>query len=253
LRPCTRRHAPGALERSGSGRKADAGAARHAVVRPDGVRFLLFDLDGTLIKPGTDFAAMREEVRLLFLAAGVPHDFPFRHILGGIDDAVAWLAAHGRGEEGRALRAKAYGFIEQREREGLARAAEIPGVRGALQAWREAGYQLGIFTRTHPDVMRESVAKFGLGPFDVLLSRADGPPKPDPAQVRLALARAGAGAHEALAIGDHVFDIQSARAAGVRAVGVLTGSGTRDALLAAGAMHVVPAVPDVAALLAKPS
>jgi phosphoglycolate phosphatase len=221
-------------------------------VRP-GPRFLLFDLDGTLIKPGTDFAAMREEVRLLFLAAGVPHDFPFRHILGGIDDAVDWLAAHGRGEEGQELRAKAYSFIEQREREGLARAAEIPGVRDALGRWREAGYQLGIFTRTHPDVLRDSIARFDLGRFDVLLSRADGPPKPDPAQVRLALQRARAAPDEALAVGDHVFDIHSARAAGVRAVGVLTGSGTRDALLAAGAELVLPAVPDLDAVLAKPS
>ncbi|MCA1813005.1 MAG: HAD family hydrolase [Halobacteriales archaeon] len=221
-------------------------------VRANGFRFLLFDLDGTLIKPGTDFAAMREEVRILFLAAGVPRDFPFRHILGGIDDAVDWLGAHGRAEEGRELRGKAYSFIEQREREGLARAVDIPGVVEALERWRSAGYQLGIYTRTHPDVLRDSVAKFRLGRFEVLLSRADCAPKPDPAQVHLALQRAGVAAEQALAIGDHVFDIQSARAARVRAVGVLTGSGTRDALLAAGAMHVVPAVPDVDGLLAKP-
>jgi phosphoglycolate phosphatase len=212
------------------------------------VRFLLFDLDGTLILPGTDFGAMREEVRALFAAAGAPAGLPFRHILGGVDDAVAWMAAHGKAEDAEGLRAQAYARIELREREGLGRAAEIPGVREALVRWR-ARYKLGVFTRTHPEVLRESIDRFHLGPFDVLLSRDDGPPKPDPAQVRMALRLAGVGPEEAVAVGDHVFDIEAARGAGVRAYGVLTGTGTRDALLAAGASGVLEALPELDARL----
>jgi HAD superfamily hydrolase (TIGR01509 family) len=217
---------------------------------PERPRLLLFDLDGTLISPGTDFAAMREEVRNLFVRAGVPQDFPFRHILGGLDDAATFLRKQGRdARDVEALRAQAYDLIERREREGLAMARAIPGVREALQAWR-ANYHVGIFTRTHPDVLRESIAKFDLGDFHVLLSRADGPPKPDPAQVRLALARAGGlMPNQAVVVGDHVFDIQAGKAAGVRSFGVLTGSGTREALLEAGAEDVLPAVPDLAARL----
>lgn len=208
----------------------------------DGLRFLLFDLDGTLITPGTDFKAMREEVRALLVAEGVPADFPMRHILGGMGDALAWLGARGRSaEDCDELRELAFAFIEARERAGLAQARPIPGAREALERWR-VRYKLGIFTRTHPDVLRESVERFGLGRFDVLLSRADGPAKPDPAQVRLALARAGCEAHEALAVGDHVFDVRSARGAGVRSVGVLTGTGTREELLREGAWMVLPSV-----------
>jgi HAD superfamily hydrolase (TIGR01509 family) len=215
----------------------------------DGLRFLLFDLDGTLIVPGTDFKAMREDVKALFVEAGVPADLPFRHILGGTEDACAWLVEHGRDPaEVQELKRGAYAFVEAREWEGLARAREIPGVRTALQAWR-GRYKLGIFTRTHPDVLRESIAKFDLGPFDVLLSRADGPPKPDPAQCRLALERAGVQAHEALAVGDHAFDVHSARGAGVRCVGVLTGSMTRAELEAAGADFILGSVADLRAHL----
>ena len=213
------------------------------------MRFLLFDLDGTLIQPGTDFAAMRREAQELFLKAGVPPEFPFRHILGGVEDATRWLVAHGHPpEEAWALHARAYTRIEARERAGLAVAREIPGVRDALGRWR-GRYRLGIFTRTHPDVLRESIAKFDLGPFDVLLSRADGPPKPDPAQVRLALQRAAVAPQEAVAVGDHVFDIQAGRGAGVRSFGVLTGSGTRQALLDAGAEQVLGALPELDAHL----
>jgi HAD superfamily hydrolase (TIGR01509 family) len=207
-----------------------------------GLRFLLFDLDGTLITPGTDFKRMREQVRELLIAEGVPADFPIRHILGGTEDACAWLRTQGRSEaECDAIRARAYAFIEERERAGLANAREIPGVREALDEWRTR-YQLGIFTRTHPEVMRESIAKFDLGRFDVLLSRADAPPKPDPGHVKLALALAKCQPSEALAIGDHVFDVQSARGAGVRAIGVLTGSGKAEDLLREGAERVVPSV-----------
>ena len=216
----------------------------------EGVRFLLFDLDGTLILPGTDFRAMREEVKQLFVDAGVPADFPFRHILGGTEDACDWLVAQGRDPaEVQELKRGAYAFVEAREWEGLARAREIEGVREALAHWRRS-YTLGIFTRTHPDVLRESIAKFDLGPFDVLLSRADGPPKPDPAQCRLALERAGVGPEATLAVGDHAFDVQSARGAGVRCVGVLTGSGTREELEREGAVLVVPALPHLRAYLA---
>lgn len=222
-----------------------AGVPRTNGLRAEGLRFLLFDLDGTLITPGTDFRAMREDVRGLFVDAGVPPDFPFRHILGGLEDACAWLAAHGRDAgEVEALKARAYREIEARERAGLAAARAIPGVREALAEWR-GRYRLGIYTRTHPDVLRESIARFDLGPFDVLLSRADGPPKPDPRQVQLALARAGVAAAEALAVGDHVFDVQSARGAGVRSVGVLTGSGKREELLAEGAELVLESLPDL--------
>lgn len=205
------------------------------------MRFLLFDLDGTLIMPGTDFAAMRTEVQALVRAAGVPEGVPFRHILGGTEAACAWLLQQGRAAEAAALRREAYGLIEARERSGLDRARAIPGVREALEVWR-AEYCLGIYTRTHPAVLRDSIARFDLGAFDVLLSREDGPPKPDPAQVRLALSRAGVRAHEALAVGDHVFDMQSARGAGVRGIGVLTGSGTREELLREGAERVVDSV-----------
>lgn len=211
-------------------------------------RFLLFDLDGTLLRPGTDFAAMRADVQALVRAAGVPEGVAFRHILGGTEAACAWLRAEGREAEAAALRAHAYALIEGRERAGLERAQAIPGVREAIEAWR-GRFQLGIFTRTHPEVLRASIARFGLGDFDVLLSRDDGPPKPDPAQVRLALARVGVGARDALVVGDHPFDMQSARGAGVRGVGVLTGSGTREELLREGAAWVLDDVPALRSLL----
>jgi HAD superfamily hydrolase (TIGR01509 family) len=71
--------------------------------------------------------------------------------------------------------------------------------------------------------------------------------KPAPDLVRAALEKAGAGAHEAVFLGDTVWDVESAGAAGVPCVAVLSGGwGERD-LRAAGALEVYA---DPAALLA---
>jgi pyrophosphatase PpaX len=55
-------------------------------------------------------------------------------------------------------------------------------------------------------------------------------PKPDPESARLACERLGVLASEAIMIGDSVYDIRCARAAGVAAVAVCYGSATRDSL-----------------------
>jgi beta-phosphoglucomutase-like phosphatase (HAD superfamily) len=54
--------------------------------------------------------------------------------------------------------------------------------------------------------------------------------------------------HEAIMVGDQPTDMQAGRAVGMRTVGVLSGAGNRDSLLAAGADEVVP---DVTALASE--
>lgn len=71
--------------------------------------------------------------------------------------------------------------------------------------------------------------------------------KPDPHVVEIALQRAGTTANNALFVGDSIWDVQSAAAAGVATIGVLTGGSTAADLTEAGAVAVYD---DVAALLA---
>jgi phosphoglycolate phosphatase-like HAD superfamily hydrolase len=56
--------------------------------------------------------------------------------------------------------------------------------------------------------------------------------KPDADIVHAALAKAGVGAHEAVMVGDTPYDIQAARAAGVRAVCLRCGGWWKDEDLA---------------------
>jgi HAD superfamily hydrolase (TIGR01549 family) len=57
-------------------------------------------------------------------------------------------------------------------------------------------------------------------------------PKPDPESALLACERLGVAPHEAVMIGDSIFDMRCARSAGVASVAVGYGSGSKEALLA---------------------
>lgn len=64
-------------------------------------------------------------------------------------------------------------------------------------------------------------------------------PKPAPDMVLKTLADNALRPDEAVVVGDTVFDIQMAHNAGVRAVGVTYGNGSRSELEAAGAEYVI--------------
>jgi phosphoglycolate phosphatase len=72
--------------------------------------------------------------------------------------------------------------------------------------------------------------------------------KPDPEHLLRALSRLRRKSHEAIMVGDHPTDMQAGRAVSMRTVGVLSGAGNRDSLLAAGADEVVS---DVTALASE--
>ena len=88
---------------------------------------------------------------------------------------------------------------------------------------------------------QDAVRLTGLTAYlDVLVTMEDTDAhKPDPAPLLLAVERLGATSAGAVYVGDAVVDVQAARNAGMAAVGVTWGAGTRDA--------VVGAEPDVVA------
>ncbi len=64
-------------------------------------------------------------------------------------------------------------------------------------------------------------------------------PKPDPESVLLACQKLGVQVSRAVMIGDSIFDVQSARAAGAYSVAVLYGAGNQKKLLEAGPDFVI--------------
>jgi phosphoglycolate phosphatase-like HAD superfamily hydrolase len=62
--------------------------------------------------------------------------------------------------------------------------------------------------------------------------------KPDPEGILLALDRLGVKPEEAVVLGDHPFDMEAARRAGVRSLGITQGFGSAEELRAAGASAI---------------
>jgi phosphoglycolate phosphatase len=109
----------------------------------------------------------------------------------------------------------------------------LPGAAESLAAVRAAGERAVIITAKHEVSVRPSLAAVSLQP-DEIISHVHGPEK------AVVLARLGASAY----VGDSPADMAAARAAGVVAVGVPTGSFGAGALREAGAGPVLASLQD---------
>jgi len=109
----------------------------------------------------------------------------------------------------------------------------LPGAREALDAVRAAGQRVVIITAKHPVSVGPSLQAAGLS-ADEMFTLVHGPEKAD------VLRRLRAAAY----VGDTPPDMAAAVQAGVRAVGVTTGSFTGDKLANAGAEMVLDSLED---------
>lgn len=121
----------------------------------------------------------------------------------------------------------------------LPRAAEIilPGVVETLAALKDKGVHLGVATSKIRDSAETILNAAGIRAyFDVVIGHDNVlTGKPSPAMATLAAKQFRTDPSLCTMIGDSTDDILMAKAAGMRAVGVLTGVHGRQALLSAGA------------------
>jgi len=211
---------------------------------------LIFDVDGTLIDSR---AMILECARRTFADGSFPHpgDEAFLATIGLLPDRMMERLFPDRPEPERLALADRYVEVvraTRRERPDI----ETPydGIEGLLAAVDRAGFTLGVATgkrRPGVDHMLDTTGWQGL--FRSLQTAESGPGKPDPTLIRNAMAETGHGPDATVMIGDSVFDMQMARAAGVTAVGVGWGYNAGDALTTAGAHHVAASVADLQDLL----
>ena len=101
-----------------------------------------------------------------------------------------------------------------------------------LNSLKAAGFRLGIVTDSNHEVVRRVTEQPGCPPVDVIITREEAEVrKPDPTSLNLAIAGLGVPPSHVIYVGDNPPDIVASRAAGVLAVGITTGSSTRQDLL----------------------
>ena len=214
-------------------------------------RLAVFDCDGTLVdSQGNIAAAMAAAWR----AHGIepPPASSVRRVVGlPLLEAVADLHPHGSREDHLSLTdyyKEAFHSLRQQpdHREPL-----YPGTVEALDAMQAAGYLLAVATGKSRRGLVATLARHGLeGRFMALKTADDGPGKPHPHMLEEAMAEAGAGPGSTVMIGDTVFDIEMARNAQVRAIGVSWGYHDPEELRAAGAAGVIEEFNELAGLAA---
>jgi N-acetyl-D-muramate 6-phosphate phosphatase len=128
----------------------------------------------------------------------------------------------------------------------------IPGVVEMLASLR-GQYRLAVVTTRGQEEAEIFITENGLqGVFEVLVTRSSTRRlKPSPEPILFAASALNLPVDHCLMVGDTTMDIRSASRAGVLAVGVLCGFGTRNELEKEGATEVLPHIKSLAGILKK--
>jgi HAD superfamily hydrolase (TIGR01549 family) len=167
-------------------------------------RLVIFDMDGTLTEELIDFAAIRAEM-------GLPVD-------GGILEHMKRMT----GEE----RARAAAILDRHEAEAAERCGIHEGAAEVLERLREMGVRTALLTRNSRGCAERILARHGLT-LEHVATREDLPHKPHPDSILNILRRMRVEPTETLMVGDYVYDLQAAQAAGVDSALVLSRDGGR--------------------------
>ncbi|TKD51294.1 HAD-IA family hydrolase [Sphingomonas baiyangensis] len=203
-------------------------------------RLAVFDCDGTLVDSQANICLAMEHC---FDAHRLPP--PDRHairrIVGlSLVEAVARLHPLGEARQHEAM-AQDYklAFQKLRGNGGLADEPLFDGIVDVLDAFEDAGWQLGVATGKSDRGLAMILAHHRIDRRFVTLQTADRhPSKPHPAMLEAAIAKGGAKPATTLMIGDTSFDMAMGVAAGARPIGVGWGYHPPAELHAAGAASV---------------
>jgi HAD superfamily hydrolase (TIGR01549 family) len=160
------------------------------------IRAVVFDLDGTITEPYFDFDAIREEIGLE--KNGEP-------ILEAMEKMTP------------AQRQRAERILHDHEQRALAASRLNPGAAETLAGLRSRGLPIGILTRNRKD-NAETLARRHHLQFDAIVGREDGPVKPDAFGLLRLCRKFGVSPADTLMVGDYLFDLLCAKAAGAVAV-----------------------------------
>ncbi len=207
---------------------------------------VLFDLDGTLVD-SLDLILSSYRHTMSVHLGQVPPDgvwlntmgTPLRAQLRGFSDDPEQLEAM----------FQTYVAHNQANHDRLIRL--FPGMREGVVRLRKAGYRLCVVTSKIGEHAIRELRTSGLdGLFDGLVSADDvRRPKPDGEPVLLALESLGIGARNALMVGDSLYDLEAARAAGVDAAAALWGPFRREQLEKGRPTYWVEDMQDLLAIL----
>lgn len=203
-------------------------------------KLIIFDLDGTLLDTIGDLAVACNAVLAL---RGLPqHSLEEYRLFVG--NGIMRLVERALPEPLRnpyTVDAARRDFVSYYTDHIDARTVPYAGIPELLAELRSRGLQLAVASNKFQAGTEKLVRLFFPDtPFAVVSGqRPDVPLKPDPAVDLEILRRTGVAPDEALHVGDSAIDVQAARAAGIRSVGVTWGFRSREELVGARADAII--------------
>ena len=195
---------------------------------------VIFDLDGTLLNTLGDLRAATnhalevrglpphsmEEIRQfigngirLLIRRAMPEGTTEAEIDAALDDFKAYYAAH----------------IHDRT-------VPYDGIPQLLTALRKRGIKVAVLSNKIDSASQQLIEYFFPGKTDVVFGEQVGVPrKPDPTSCRMVMQQLGVQPEQVLYVGDSGTDMQTAKNAGLYAVGVTWGFRSKEVLLENGA------------------
>lgn len=220
------------------------------------VEAVMFDLDGTLID-STEVYYRIVEVALERL--GMP-PVPRRSILDAAQDGTFdWrgvLPPETQGDR-EALVAEGWRVVKEVYPDMFRNGVElVPGAADTITALAAAGVKIGIVTSTQRVNMADKIRLLKQAQVADLIGAvitADDAPrlKPAPDPLIVCGERLDVAPRNNVYVGDTRIDIMAGRAAGMKAVGVLTGFDRREDLMSARPDAILPSVADLAGLVVR--
>ncbi len=160
------------------------------------IKAVIFDLDGTITQPFFNFDDIREEI-------GLARDS------GPLLESMEKMTTQQRKDAER--------ILDYHERKAVTESKLNPNAKQTLTALCSAGIRIGVLTRNKRDNALAISQMHGLQ-FDAVIGREDGPVKPDAFGVLKICEQFAVEPEETMLVGDYLFDLLSAKAAGAVAV-----------------------------------
>jgi len=160
------------------------------------IKAVIFDLDGTITQPYFDFDVIREEM-------GLARDS------GPVLESMEKMTVQQRQEVEK--------ILHYHEQKAVTESRLNAGAKQTLSALRSAGIYIGVLTRNRRSNALAIARKHSLK-FDAIIGREEGPVKPDAFGVLQLCEQFGVEPKETLLVGDYLFDLLCAKAAGAVAV-----------------------------------
>lgn len=213
-------------------------------------KLVIFDLDGTLLNTIADLAAATNQALQHY---GYPtHEVEaYRFFVGnGINKLFERALPETERTEENILKIRSQ-FVPYYDTHNADLSRPYPGIPELLRTLQQKGIKIAVASNKYQAATRKLIAHYfpEINFVEVLGQREGIPAKPDPSIVNEIKIKAGVDEKEILYAGDSNVDMQTARNAGVTAVGVAWGFRPRTELEALHPAYIIEKAEELLSLL----